>query len=245
MKNLLKHPFVLNFKKGLLDIKTALQEGNLKLFLKQIAVIGVCFWLLHWANGKFEQKISNNREQISSMETQQRSEQEYVANKKMLLSLEPLFPDIEEKNNWLTGMLLNLYKEAGLPPQLEGSASENTSNPIFLLMSQGVSTKASLMKIGQFLERIENEPSYLRVSEVKIDKDTGDLGNNRVSVRFNTIFPKQKIGATLFKNYKELVEKQRAQQISLDSLPSAPVAAVSQSSGAEEAPAMEEEVGLE
>ena len=168
-----------------------------------------------------------------------------MANKNMLLALEPLFPDIEEKNNWLTGTLLNLYKEAGLQPQLEGSAAENTSNPIFLLMSQGVSTKANLMKIGQFLERIENEPSYLRVSEVKIDKDTGDLGNNRVSMRFNTIFPKQKIGAALFKNYKELVEKRRAQQISLDTLPSAPVAAVSQSSGAEEAPAMEEEVGLE
>ena len=244
MKDFMKHPFVLNMKKGLLDIKTALQEGNFKLFIKQIAVIGVCLWLLHWMSGKFSQQISRNREQISSIETQQRSEQEYVSNKKLLLALEPLFPDIEEKNNWLTSKLLNLYKDAGLPLQLEGGASESTSNPTFLLMSQGVSSKGSVMQIGKFLEQIENGSSYLRVSEVTITKENADLGNNKFSMRFNTVFPKQKIGATIFKDYKQLVEKQGGEPpVALDSLPSAPVA--TEHSGEEEAAPAEEEVGLE
>ena len=243
MEKFLRHPFVVKMKKGLLDIKTALQEGNVKLFVKQLAVVGVCFWLLHWTAGKFDQQISRNQEQISSIDAQQRNEQEYVSNKNMLLTLEPLFPDIEAKNNWLTSKLLNLYKEVNLPPQLEGSPSENNSNSIFLLMSQGVSTKADLMKVGKFLERIENEPSYLRVSEVTITKDTSDLGNNKVTMRFNTVFPKQKIGATLFKNYKELIAKQEESQVPLDSIPSAPI--VMNENGGGEAPAADEEVSLE
>lgn len=241
MKDFLKHPFVVNLKKGLLDIKTTLQEGNFKLFLWHVVIIGACLYALHWTSGKINEKISKNQSQITSIETQQRSEQEYIANKNLLVTLEPRFPDIKQKNNWLTGKLLNLYKEAKLPAQLDGTASENDSSSIFLLMSQGVSTQARYRDIGKFLERIENEPSYLRVSEVSITKEANDLGNNKVSMRFNTIFPKQKIGETLFSNYKELVENQANKGVSLDALPSAPVAATQE----EQEPVAQEEVGLE
>lgn len=247
MKDWLKHPFVLNFKKGLLDIKTALQEGNVKLFLKQLAVIGVGIWLVHWSCGKFQQQISRNQEQIRSIETQQRSEEDYMKNKQLLLALEPRFPDIAEKNNWLTSKILELYKEASLPPQLDGNTDENATNATFVLMSQGVSTKAGYMQLGKFLERIENEPSYLRVSEVTVTKEPTDLGNNKVTIRFHTIFPKQKIGATLFSNYKELIEKQGGKQVSLDSIPNAPIASVTAEgpSGDDGLAAEGEEVGLE
>lgn len=239
-RDFLKHPFVLKWKKGLLDIKTALQEGNFKLFLKQLAVIGVAFWLLHWTSGKINEQMSRNREQINSIETQQRSEQEYMSNKALLLALEPRFPDISEKNKWLTSKLLDLFKEAELPTQLDGTPAENDSNSIFLLMSQGASTNANYMKLGKFLERIENENSYLRVSEVNLAKDTTDLGNNKISIRFNTIFPKQKIAASLFPNYKELIANQEGSAPSLDKLPNAPIASMD---GDEEAP-MDEEVSF-
>lgn len=209
MKDWAKHPWVVDFKQGCLNIKTALQEGNFMLFLKQVAVIGLLFWVLHWTAGKFNDKISDNQAQMNSIETQQRSEKEYMSNKKLLILLEPRFPNIEEKNQWLTSKLLGLFKDADLPTQLDGSPTENDSNSVYLLMSQGATLKASYMKLGKFLERVENDTDYLRVSEVNMTKEVGDLGNNKIFIRFNTIFPKKKIGATMFKNYKELVAKQQ------------------------------------
>ena len=214
MADLSKNQAILNLKRGFQNIKTALEEGNFRLFVKQAVTILIALFLVRWCIGKFNQKIAKNHEQIASIEMQQRSEKEYVANKNLLLALEPLFPDVSEKNSWLTSQVLNLFKEASLPPQLSGKPTEDNSNPTFVVNSVVVSTNATYMTLGKLLERVENKSDFLRVSEVQLTKDTNtqNIGNNKISLRFNTVFPKQKIGRNLFPNYDELVKQQKTEQ---------------------------------
>ncbi len=204
--------FVTGLKQGLKDIKTVAQEGNFKLFAKQIVVIVVFVFLLRYAYGKFNAQISQDQEQMNSISVQQQSAQDYIANKNKLLTLEPRFPDISIKNEWLLSKILGIFKEQEITPQIDGSQTEDNNNPTFVAVGQTVGMNMEFMPLAHFVEKIENEQDYLRISEVSITKNTDPnaIGDNKVTLRFNTIFPKEKIGAKMFSDYSQLVQEKRS-----------------------------------
>lgn len=201
----------MDFQRGLQDIKAIAQEGKFILFLKQVIAVAVCIFLVYYAVGKFQEKIKKNSGQIDAMNMQKKIEQEYLANKQKLIELEPLFPDATGKNQWLTSRLLDLFKQAEIGMQLDGNQSENANNATYIVASQSVSALMDYETLGKFLEQIENLNDFLRISELSIAKESNsqNLGTNKVSMRFNTIFLKQKVGRNIFKDYDALVAQQQ------------------------------------
>ena len=212
MANLKNNKLIENLKKGGQDVKTVAQEGNFKLFLKQGIVLLGIFLLFRYVNGKNMAKIENYNGQVEALQTQQSSEQEYLRNKSTLLDLEPLFPDSSQKNEWLVGQVLEIFKGANLSPNVLGQQSEDTSNPTYVAARLDVGTHAEFNRFADFLASIENRDEFLKVSGFTLRKDTNAnaLGNNQISMSFNTIFPKEKIGSRMFKDYKEQMEKRQA-----------------------------------
>ena len=143
---------------------------------------------------------------------QQSSEREYMTNKDLLFELEPRFPDISDKNGWLTSQILGVFKDAELTPQMNGSQTEDASNPTYEAVSLQVSSEMDFTRFARFLADIENNDEYLKVSDFSITKDTDPehLGNNKISMKFNTIFPKEKIAKQLFKDYDTIMAQKRA-----------------------------------
>ena len=205
-----------NLKKGFQDIQTVAQEGNVKLFVKQFVAVLVVFLLLRYANGKFDDKVRNFNGQVDAIRVQQTSEQEYQANKTKLLSLKPKFPNIESKNEWLLSQILGIFKAANITPQIEGQQTEDTSNSTFVAASLRVNTEMGFTPFAEFLAGIENLDEYIKVTEFSIAKqqEASKLGVNKVSMRFNTIFPKEKIAKGLFKDYDKIIQEQQAQKSS-------------------------------
>ncbi len=203
-----------SLKKGFQDIQTVLQEGNYKLFVKQFVVVLVAFLGFRYYNGQFEDKIRNFDGQMDAIRMQQSSEREYMANKELLFELEPRFPDISDKNGWLVSQILGVFKEADLTPQVDGTQAEDASNPTYEAVSLQVSSEMDFSRFANFLADIENLEEYLKVSDFSITKDTDPehLGNNKISMKFNTIFPKEKIAKKLFSDYDQIMAQKRVGQ---------------------------------
>ena len=149
-----------------------------------------------------QEKDSKIHGQIDAVQTQQKSEKEYLANKEKLLKLEPRFPDMEAKNDWLLRQIVAVTRESGITPKLGSEQSENTTNAGYTVVSIPMNAVISYNQLGQLLANIENKEEYLKVSEFSLKKDTENLGSNEVSMKINTIFPKEKIAKTLFKDAK-------------------------------------------
>jgi len=211
--NLKNNKQVEELKKGFQDIQTVAQEGNYKLFVKQIVAVLVVFLAFRFASGKFNDKINNYNGQMDAIRMQQSSEQEYAENKKLLFELEPRFPDVSSKNEWLMSQILGLFKDADLTPQVEGSQAEDASNATYVAASQQVSSEMSFDRFAHFLADIENGSEYVKVSEFSVTKDPSPdkLGKNKISMKFNTIFPKEKIAKTIFKDYDKIMAQKRAE----------------------------------
>lgn len=209
--NLKTNKFVENLKKGFEDIKTVAQEGNFKLFLKQFIAVLVVFLAFKFLAGKFAEKISNFEGQMDAIRVQQTSEREYQNNKNQLLSLEPRFPDISAKNEWLLSQILGIFKTADITPQIEGSQAEDTSNATYVAASLRVNAEMGFTQFAEFLAGVENRDEYVKVSEFSLTKaaEPENLGKNKISLRFNTIFPKEKIAKSLFKDYDKIMQAQK------------------------------------
>lgn len=194
-------------KKGLNDIKVVAEEGNFKLFLKQAVVIVIVFLGFRYYSQNLQKQDTKIHGQIDAVRTQQKSEKEYLANKEKLLKLEPRFPDMEAKNDWLLSQIVAVSRDSGITPSLGSEQSENTANAGYTVVSIPMSATLTYNQLGQLLANIENREEYLKVSEFSLKKNNEILGENEVSMTINTIFPKEKVAKTLFKDAKKDTKK--------------------------------------
>lgn len=208
-----RSPKLAEFKAGVRDIKNVLAEGKFTLFLKQFIVLAVVFLLVRAVNGKLSARKTELKNSITAISMQQTSKEDYLNNKDHLLRLEPLFPDIEKKSDWMPSTLMALFGNHDLAPKLDGNFAENEQKT-YTVVSQNLSWQQSYENLGKMMADMENGDAFLRVSEVSISKLVGpeDLGNNNVTVKFNTVFPKAKYASKLFKDYKQQMDKIQAQQ---------------------------------
>lgn len=197
---------VQNLKQGFKDMQTVIQEGNVKLFIKQIMVALVIFLVVHYVSGVWGKKASSYTDQMSSLRIQQENAQEYETNKKQLMELEPRFPDAKGKNEWLLSQIVGIFKDNEMTPSV-GTQTEDTSNASYTIVSAPVNIASEFGKFAELLARIENSDDFVKVSSFTLDKQTGaQLGMNRITMKFNTAFPKEKLAEKLFSDYKDLAD---------------------------------------
>ena len=191
-----------SIEKGFKDMQLVLQEGNVKLFAKQLVVIIAIFLVFRYFNNSFQQKINNYRGQMDAIRSQQTNEQEYMASKKRLLELEPRFPDTASKSEWLMTQILDVFAQAKLTPKFSGTQAENTTNPNYTLANLEVASNASWLEFAQLIASVENRPEYLRISEFSLEKlnESNMLEQNKIKLKVNTLFPKEKLAPKLFKD---------------------------------------------
>lgn len=214
-KQLKDNKAVSKLKQGFQDIQTVAQEGNFKLFLKQFIVVLIVFLLFRHLSGKFAAKVQNFAGQMEAVRVQQVNEQEYERNKKLLMSLEPQFPSVEMKNEWLLSKIIEIFKEIGVAPEVPSTPAEDASNPTYVVSSlQASYTQKGFDEFAKFLAGIESRDEYIRVSNFIVEKntDSNQVGVNKISMKFNTIFPKEKIAKSMFKDYDRLIAQQNGKE---------------------------------
>ena len=205
-----------NFQQGLNDIKAVLAEGKIKLFAKQIVLLLLVFLGVKFVSKNLIEQRAQLTDKISALSIQQENEEDYLANKEQLLRLEPLFPDMGKKNDWLLRKIMDVFETHQLKAHIDGNVSEKTTDT-YTVVAQPVTFQQSFNEAGKFFADIENGDDFLRVSELTINKitDPALLGKNDIKVRFNTLFPKEKYGPRLFKDYNQRM-KQLTQENTAD-----------------------------
>lgn len=201
------------FKVGLRDIKNVIEERKFVLFVKQIIVLALVFLVVKGLNGKLSAHKAELKDQMSALTIQFTNKEDYLNNKDHLLHLEPLFPNKEQKSDWMPSTLMALFSKHDLSPKLDGNFTENAQKT-YMVVSQPISWQQSYKNLGNMLADMENGDAFLRVSEISISKLTGKevLGDNAITVKFNTIFPNEKYAPKLFKDYAQQMEKINTQK---------------------------------
>lgn len=200
-------------QRGLNDIKVVLQEGKALLFVKQLIVLLVVFLLARYGMKSLNANRNEIKDKMAALQIQQVNKDDYIANKDYLLRLEPLFPDVSQKKEWLIVRLNKMFEKRKIRVSMDGNPAEDAQNT-YIVGKQPVTFKANFKELGKLMAEIENGEDFLRVSEMTITKltDKDNLGENSISVNFATVFPQTKYAQTLFKDYAEQMAKIKQQQ---------------------------------
>ena len=154
--------FLLSWKQGLKDISDVMNDpGGWRLFIKAWIVIGVGFLVLRWGTGKLDEQTKEVRTQIEAIRVQQNSEQDYLTNKNKLLSLEPLFPDVKAKDQWLISQIIELFRQANVTANMNEPQLEMNTNPNYAVVSKKVTFTQNFLDFGKLLADIENSHAFL------------------------------------------------------------------------------------
>lgn len=205
---LLSHPAVAEAKRGWEDVQVVTLEGKYNLFIKQFIVLLIVFLAARFICGKFSKSRAEIKDKVAAIHIQETNKDDYLDNKQYLLQLEPLFPDISQKNDWLLRQLISLFDAHKITPNVDGNVSEFVEDR-YTIISQPVTFQQTFMEIGKLLADIENGDDFLRISEITIEKLNGPdvLGENAVTAIVNTVFPKEKYAPKLFKDYAQQMKK--------------------------------------
>lgn len=200
-------------QRGLNDIKVVFQEGKAMLFVKQLVVLLVVFLLVRYAMKGLNANRDEIKDKMSALQIQQVNKDDYVANKDHLLRLEPLFPDVSQKKEWMIVRLNSIFEKRKIRVSMDGNPTEDTQGT-YIVGKQPVTFRTSFKELGKLMAEIENGDDFLRVSELTVTKltDKESLGDNSISVQFGTVFPQNKYAPSLFKDYNEQMAKIKQQQ---------------------------------
>ena len=189
-----------SIKQGFRDIMTVAEDANYKLFLKQVCAVIVLFFAFRYGSNALKAKQDTVIGRIDAVHAQQQNEKEYLSNKKKLLDLEPRFPDISVKNDWLLRQIVAVFKDSNLLPKVGAAQAEDASNSAYTVATIPVDLNISYSAFGRLMADIENRDEYLRVTEFSIDKQKENLGQNNIKMRISTVFLKEKIAPIMFKD---------------------------------------------
>ncbi|MBQ3667531.1 MAG: hypothetical protein II913_05705 [Elusimicrobiaceae bacterium] len=200
------------WKQGLADVKAVFDEGKYQLFVKQFIVVLLAFLGVRFLVGKLSVEKEQIVDRVSAISIQQTNQDDYLANKSRLLRLEPLFPDVGKKNEWLVQTLMKAFSAHQIQADINGNVAEKV-NENYTMLTQDVTFRRSFADVGKFLADVESGDDFLRISGLTITKlmDAASLGDNTVNVRFNTVFPREKYAKRLFKDYAQQMKQIEAE----------------------------------
>lgn len=217
-----KYPFLVKWVTGLEDVHVVVAEHKYSLFIKQFVVLLVVFLAVRFLCGQLNSHREELFDRMSALKIQQTNKEDYLANKQHLLELEPIFPDIANKNEWLLRHLVDFFKKRKITPDIDGNVVEKAQDE-YVVLRQTAKLQQSFPETGKLLADIENGDDFLRISNLRISKITeaGALGKNAVTIEFNTLFPREKYGPRLFKDYSQQMAKMKAAREAAKAQPAA------------------------
>ncbi|MBQ2312539.1 MAG: hypothetical protein II183_00045, partial [Elusimicrobiaceae bacterium] len=154
-----------------------------------LVVIAIA-WFLHQGTSA---QIADMRKKAEAQTAEAENREGYLKNKSKYAKLAEQLPPNTEKSFWHPSQVISLKEQLKLPDNslLNGNEVQTTEGP-FILSTVPIKGELTFEQVGRLLEAIENNPSFMRISNLRISRKQGELDKLIVTFNSNTIFIQDK-----------------------------------------------------
>lgn len=182
-----------DIKAGLTDASTMIKDRNFKPFLRPLLVLSIVIviaWFLHEGTSS---QITDMRRKAEAQAAEDENREEYLKNKSKYSKLIEELPPNTEKAFWHPSQIISIREQVGLSEKdlLNGNEAQKTEG-VFTISTIPIKGELTFDQIGRVIEAIENNPSFMRVSDLKISRKQGELEKLSVTFNTNTLFIQDK-----------------------------------------------------
>ncbi len=187
-----------DLKNGMSDAVSMMRDNNFRPFLRPLLVlivVMVAAWFLHKGTAS---QISDMRKKADAQAAEAENREEFLKNKSKYTKLIEQLPPNSQKSLWHPSQIISIKEKLGLSGGALTNGNEvQTTDGVFTISSIPIKGELTYEQIGRLLEAIENNPSFMRISNLKISRKPGELEKLLVTFNTNTVFVQDKDFPTL------------------------------------------------
>lgn len=180
--------FIEQLKSGLMDIQVMIRDGNLKPFLRPLLLGVIVFVLVWFLNKGTLSRLAEMRRKTDAQKAEIENEADYTRYKASYKRMLSTLPPFAQKEEWLLTQLYAIADKLHIRESMVLRKPNKEEDGIFFLYAVPVDVEVTYEQLGHLVEMIENSSTFMRISDLNIQRAEGTLGKLRTSFIVNTIF---------------------------------------------------------
>lgn len=182
-----------DIKVGMTDAVTMIKDKNLKLFLRPFLVMVVVIFLVLFLHKGTSSQIRNMKKKAEAQAAELENREDFLRNKSKYGKLIEALPSNKQKSLWHASQIISIREQLKLPADAMLNGNEvQTTDGVFTLSTIPIKGEMTFEQIGRVIEAIENYPSFICISDLRISRKQGELEKLEVNFNTNTIFVQDK-----------------------------------------------------
>jgi hypothetical protein len=175
-------------KENINNIHILIQDRNYKPFWRPILVIIVVFVLINLWNSSAQDQVAEVKRKIEAQQAEFENEKEYKAAKTKYQNLLAQLPPVAQKNEWILLQVESIVNLRGLRGSVNYVKGPSSTFGILEISTAVITGKLNYKQIGLLVESIENNPQFLRISNISLERQDSALGQIKVKIDVYTAF---------------------------------------------------------
>ena len=180
--------FINKIKDTLKNIYILIQERNYAPFGRPALLIICVLLAVILLNRRAEKQVVEVQKKIEAQQAEFENEKEYKISKTKYQNLLAQLPPANQKNEWILLQLEAIVNSRGLKNDVKYEKGGNTSYGILEISTAVITGQLNYKQIGLLVESIENNPQFLRISKLSLDRQDNALGKIKIRIEVYTAF---------------------------------------------------------
>ena len=178
---------------GFSDVVSLIKEKNFKPFARPLLVLLLAIAGVYFLHQSTSSQIADMKKKADAQAAEVENREEYLKNKAKYVKLVEMLPPNDQKEVWHQSQLISIKQQLELQDRSFVHKNETKrTEGVFTISTIPVEAEVTFEQLGKILETIENYPTFLRISDLKINRKQGELEKLFVSFNTNTIFIQDK-----------------------------------------------------
>lgn len=180
--------FISKIKEDIKNFQVLIEERNFKPFIRPAIIILVVFLVVNYFNNRATETVAGIKKRIEAQQVEAENERDYKAAKTRYQNFLAKLPPASQKNEWILLQIEAIVNKLNLRDSVKYSKGSNLPYGILEISTAVITGNLTYSQVGRLVESIENNPQFLRINKLNLDRKDASLGKISARIEVYTAF---------------------------------------------------------
>lgn len=170
------------------SIQVLIQDRNFKPFWRPLIIVVLVFVILNLLNTSAKEQVVDVKKKIEAQNVEFENEKDYKEAKTKYQNLLSKLPPASQKNEWILLQIESIANLRGLQNDIKYVKGSNATYGILDISTAVITGQLTYKQVGLLVESIENNPQFLRIKNLTLEKQEKAFDKVQVKIEVYTAF---------------------------------------------------------
>ncbi len=180
--------FIDKIKEDAKNLQVLIEERNPGPFWRPLLLILVIGFVIYYFNNNAKNTVEVINKKIEAQKVEAENERYYRAGKTRYQNLLAQLPPAGQKNEWILLQIEAIANKLNLKDSIKYNKGSNLPYGILEISTAVITGELTYSQVGRLVESIENNPQFLRINKLSLDRKDTSLGKISIKIEVYTAF---------------------------------------------------------